>query len=57
MNKHFGSDPTPERIWLSTRHWDLSRKTREFLWKSIHDAFKIRKFWDHIEGYEQRGMG
>ena len=52
----YGSSPTPERVWLSTRHRDLSKKTREFIWKSIHDAFKIGKFWDRIEGYEHRGV-
>jgi len=50
VSEHYGSGPTPERIWLSTRHGDLTRKTREFVWKSIHDVFKIRNFWDHIEG-------
>ena len=37
-NEHYGSSPTPERIWLSTRHRDLTKKTREFIWKSIHDV-------------------
>ena len=27
----FGIRPTPEKVWLSTRHKDLTRKTRDFL--------------------------
>ena len=48
--------PTPESVWKSTRHRDLTKKTREFLWKCMHDAFKIGKFWTRIENYEQRGI-
>ena len=48
--------PTPESVWKSTRNKDLTKKTREFLWKCLHDAFKIGKFWTRIENYEQRGI-
>ena len=51
----FGTSPTVDTIWRSTRHKDLTKKTREFLWKSIHDAFKIGAFWRNIANYEQRG--
>jgi len=43
----YGTAPTPESVW---------KKTREFLWKCMHDAFKIGKFWSRIENYEQRGI-
>jgi len=52
----YGTAPTPESVWKSTRHRDLTKKTREFLWKCMYDAFKIGKFWSRIEGYEQRGI-
>ena len=52
----FGLNPTPETIWKTTKHKDLTKKTREFLWKCIHDAFKIGKFWSKIENYEHRGI-
>jgi len=48
-------DLTPEAIWKTTKHKDLTKKTREFIWKCIHDAFKIGKFWNKIENYEHRG--
>jgi ribonuclease HI len=52
----YDTAPTPETIWRSTRHKDLSKKSREFLWKCLHDAYKIGKYWSRIENYEQRGL-
>ena len=52
----FGLDPTPETVWKTTRHKDLTKKTREFLWKCFRDAFKTRKFWSKTENYEHRGL-
>ena len=51
----FDTNPTTERVWLATRHKDLTRKTRDFLWKSTQNAYKIGEYWLPIEGYEQRG--
>ena len=51
----FNSSPTTEQVWLATRHRDLTRKTRDFLWKSTQNAYKIGDYWLPIEGYEQRG--
>ncbi len=42
------------QLWKSIRSKDISRKARVFLWKSIQDAYRIRRYWDHINGYEQR---
>ncbi|KAJ6595209.1 hypothetical protein DFH09DRAFT_1413272 [Mycena vulgaris] len=52
----FKRTPTPAKIWKSVRHADLSRRVKTFLWKSIHGAHRIGKFWKHIPGYEERGM-
>ena len=52
----FDITPTPEAVWRSTRHKDLTKKTQDFLWKCIHDAFKIGRFWSRIENHERRGM-
>jgi len=48
---YYGVAPPIESIWKSTRHKDLTKKSREFLWKCIHDAFKIGKFWSKIANY------
>ncbi|TFK80201.1 hypothetical protein K466DRAFT_578992 [Polyporus arcularius HHB13444] len=42
------------QLWKSIRSTDISRKARVFLWKSIHDAYGIGGYWDHINGYAQR---
>ena len=53
--EYFNNSPTHAAIWKSTKNKDFTKKTREFLWKCIHNAFKIGKFWDNIPGYETRG--
>ena len=51
----FGSPPKMESVWLATKHKNLTRKTRDFLWKSTQHAYKIGEFWGNIPGYEDRG--
>jgi hypothetical protein len=36
------------------RHF--TKKTRDFLWKSTQNAYKIGEYWNPIEGYEDRGI-
>lgn len=52
----FGTKPTKERVWTATRHKDLTRKTRDFLWKSTQNAYKVGNYWTRIEGYQERGV-
>lgn len=52
---YYAHTPKYETIWASTRHKDLTKKTQEFLWKGIHNAFKIGSFWKNIPNYEHRG--
>ncbi|KAJ7114990.1 hypothetical protein C8R44DRAFT_582158, partial [Mycena epipterygia] len=40
--------PTDENIWKSIRSVTLQRLTREFLWKCIHNTFRVGDFWTHI---------
>jgi hypothetical protein len=48
--------PTTEKIWSTPRHQDFTRKTRDSLWKSIQNAYKIGDFWLPIEGHQARGI-
>ena len=48
--------PTPEKIWLATKHHDLSRKVRDFLWKAIQSTYKIGEFWLPIASHRERGI-
>ncbi|KAI0744992.1 hypothetical protein C8Q76DRAFT_604965, partial [Earliella scabrosa] len=45
----------PQKLWKAIRHKDLHRKHQVFLWKALHDAYKVGSYWDNIRGYEQRG--
>ncbi|KAJ7136376.1 ribonuclease H-like protein [Mycena crocata] len=47
-----GETPTDERIWLSIRNQDITRTTREFMWKCLHQAYKIGTYWRNIPTYE-----
>jgi hypothetical protein len=48
--------PTDKNIWLSLRHKDFSRKVKLFLWVTMHDGYKVGKYWSNIPGYEERGI-
>ena len=52
----FAKAPTVGNVWTATRHKDFTRKTRDFLWKSTQNAYKIGEHWAPIEGFEQRGI-
>ncbi|OJT09202.1 LINE-1 retrotransposable element ORF2 protein [Trametes pubescens] len=44
-----------QTIWLALRRDPVSRKIRDFIWKAIHGAHRVGKYWKHIPGYEERG--
>lgn len=41
--------PSDEMIWKSIRSATLQCLTREFLWKCIHNIFRVGDFWLHTE--------
>ncbi|KAJ7214163.1 hypothetical protein B0H12DRAFT_999566, partial [Mycena haematopus] len=49
-----GYTPSDEAIWKSIRSVTLQRLHREFLWKSIHNTFRVGDFWLHINTMEFR---
>ncbi|KAJ7806269.1 ribonuclease H-like protein [Mycena leptocephala] len=46
--------PTAAAIWKSIRNQDISHQIKNFLWKTIHGAHRIRKFWSNIPDMEDR---
>ncbi|KAG9220267.1 hypothetical protein CCMSSC00406_0006332 [Pleurotus cornucopiae] len=50
--------PNESQIWEAAKNKDLSRQIRFFLWMSIHDAYKIGKYWTTTIGgeYTERGL-
>ncbi|KAK0505575.1 hypothetical protein EDD18DRAFT_1316386 [Armillaria luteobubalina] len=49
-----GKQPTDKLIWSGLCHKDFSMSTRQFLWMTMHDAYKIGAWWEDKPGYEQR---
>ncbi|KAJ7714014.1 ribonuclease H-like protein [Mycena metata] len=48
--------PTPATIWKSLRNKDITRQIRTFLWKAMHGAHRIGKFWENIPECEDRAI-
>jgi hypothetical protein len=44
--------PQIKTIWNSIQNKDLTRTVRAFIWKCIHNAHKIGKFWEKIPEHE-----
>ena len=32
----------------------MARNMRDFVWKALHDALRVGRFWENTPGYEQR---
>ncbi|KAJ7626948.1 hypothetical protein FB45DRAFT_1059828 [Roridomyces roridus] len=47
-----GRTPTDAEIWKSLYHPDITRKTRDFLWRCMHQAYKVGTYWLNIPTYE-----
>lgn len=53
---HLGAGlPTDARMFGSLRSKNLTKKERIFLYRVMHNGYKIGKYWNNIPGYEQRG--
>ncbi|KAK7041280.1 hypothetical protein R3P38DRAFT_2512287 [Favolaschia claudopus] len=48
VNDEFDYYPSDTTIWKSLRSTDINRLTRNFLWKCMHEAFRVGTFWDNI---------
>ncbi|KAJ7574602.1 hypothetical protein C8J56DRAFT_722270, partial [Mycena floridula] len=52
-----GKLPTDRKIWKSTRHRDLTRQTRYFMWMIMHDAYKVGVYWTKMKDPEMQLRG
>jgi len=50
------NSPTNQKIWISLKSKNFPPKIRAFLWKAMHSAYKVGKYWLHIPSFEQRGL-
>ncbi|KAJ7744328.1 hypothetical protein B0H16DRAFT_1664035 [Mycena metata] len=48
--------PTTTMVWKSTRHKDMTRQIRSFLWQCLHSSLRIGKYWEHIPECEDREL-
>ncbi|KAI0355196.1 RnaseH-domain-containing protein [Trametes cingulata] len=51
-----GLSYTEHAVWSLLRKDPVQRKVRDFLWKAIHDAYRVGKYWENIPGYEDREL-
>jgi ribonuclease HI len=49
-----GNPPTDENIWNSLQNKDISRQICTFLWKNMHNAYKIGHFWTTIPQHKHK---
>ncbi|KAJ6554399.1 hypothetical protein B0H19DRAFT_857027, partial [Mycena capillaripes] len=54
LKENFGNLPKPSAIWASIRQKDISWNVRNFLWRSMHGAHRLGKYWTHIPECEER---
>jgi ribonuclease HI len=52
----FSKYATDEEIWKSLTTKDILPRTSQFLWKGIHNAHRIGRYWDHIPECEERAV-
>ncbi|KAF9231095.1 hypothetical protein BU15DRAFT_68624 [Melanogaster broomeanus] len=50
-----GVTPTDPQVWKSLRNHGIPRGIRNFLWKVLHDGYKIGDYWQQMQNYENRG--
>ena len=43
-----GREESDSHLWLKCRHLDIRRPVQTFLYKALHGAFRIGKFWNDI---------
>ena len=48
--------PTDVKVWKSLREKEVNRNVADFLWKAMHAAHKVGKYWDNIPNYEDRAQ-
>lgn len=49
-----GTPPTDKNIWKSLKDRTLTKESRAFLWKAMHNAYKLGEYWEKIPNFETR---
>ncbi|KAH9839769.1 uncharacterized protein C8Q71DRAFT_701437 [Rhodofomes roseus] len=56
VNLNSDSLITADVLWKSIRNHDFRLPISDFLWKCLHSAFRVGRFWAKIPGYEDRAI-
>ncbi|KAH9857856.1 hypothetical protein C2E23DRAFT_707174, partial [Lenzites betulinus] len=54
LNEDHNLFPKEEKLWRDLRRPEISRRASDFLWRCMHEAYKVGDYWSNIPGYEQR---
>ncbi|KAI0654611.1 ribonuclease H-like protein [Cubamyces menziesii] len=46
----------PATLWNALRKDPIEPKVRDFLWKTLHRAYRVGPYWSVIPGYEDRAL-
>ncbi|KAI0669898.1 RnaseH-domain-containing protein [Trametes maxima] len=49
-----GGIASTEALWKGLRREEFPRKIRDFIWKYLHGAHRVGRYWGNIPGYEER---
>ncbi|OSD06063.1 RnaseH-domain-containing protein [Trametes coccinea BRFM310] len=41
-------------VWRALRRDPVVKKTRDFLWKTLHGVYRVGRYWNNIQGHEAR---
>ena len=54
VNDYCASQETDETIWYSLRKRVLRTRVQQFLYKTMHNVYKVGSAWSHVQNAEQR---
>jgi ribonuclease HI/exonuclease III len=54
VRRHTREEETDATIWSGLRRATLRPRVKQFLYKAMHEAYKIGAFWANIPNYEHR---
>ncbi|KAF5375513.1 hypothetical protein D9615_009166 [Tricholomella constricta] len=54
INDNIGDSPSDARIWKSLQDKDISNNISAFMWRTMHDSYRVGEKWSHIPNYEHR---
>ncbi|KAA1470581.1 ribonuclease H-like protein, partial [Dentipellis sp. KUC8613] len=54
LEEFTGHCETQATLWRSSTNTDFPKKIQQFLYKAMHNCYRVGEYWSHIPGYETR---